>query len=193
MKRFAITPSDLNFIKTQIGVPIVRVVGYNAIGQAIYGYQDPNTGGLVQLGVLGSFDLMTSSWAGFLPPVIGTPSTGNTPAGVGDPFGQRNVSGLFNNLSAPNKQYWGAGNRFFSRTADAVYNSYLGQSSANPLWVLGKSDRTKATFTGTGYVADPVAQAQVTALATASWAALTITQKALVQDSNSHTSISVTG
>ena len=67
MKRFDITASDLGFIYKQISVPIVRVVGYNATGQAIYGYQDPNTAVLVQLGVLGSFDLMTSSWAAFLP------------------------------------------------------------------------------------------------------------------------------
>jgi Ca2+-binding RTX toxin-like protein len=193
MKRFDITASDLGFIYKQISVPIVRVVAYDATGQAIYGYQDPNTGALVQLGALGSFDLMTTTWAGFLPQVVGTPSTGNTPAGVGDPFGLRNVSGLFNNLSAPNKQYWGAANCLFSRTADAVYNSYVSQSTANPLWILGKSNRSKATFNGVAYVADPTTQAQVDALATTPWAAMTIAQKALVQDSNWHTSISVTG
>jgi len=193
MKRFEITSSDLSFINKQVSIPIVRVVGYSATGEAIYGYQDPNTGALVQLGVLGSFDLMTSSWAAFLPAVVGSPAVGNAPATVGDPLGLRNVSGLFNNLSAPSKQYWGAANRSFSRTADSIYNAYISQSTANPLWVLGKSNRTKATFNGTAYVADPVAQDQVDALAATPWGAMSLAQKALVQDSSWHTSISATG
>ena len=193
MKRFELTPSDLSFINKQVSVPIVRVVAYNASGEAIYGYQNPNTGALVQLGVLGSFDLMTSSWASFLPAVVGSPAVGTAPATVGDPLGLRNVSGLFNNLSAPSKQYWGAANRSFSRTADSIYNAYVSQSTANPLWVLGKGNRTKATFNGTAYVADAVTQAQVDALATTPWGAMSLAQKALVQDSSWHTSISATG
>jgi len=193
MKRFEITSSDLSFINKQVSVPIVRVVAYSATGEAIYGYQDPSNGAVVQLGVLGSFDLMTSSWATFLPAVVASPAVGTAPATVGDPLGLRNVSGLFNNLSASNKQYWGAANRYFSRTADSVYNAYVSQSTANPLWVLGKANRAKATFNGTAYVADPVAQAQVDALAATTWGALTMAEKALVQDSTWHTTISATG
>ena len=133
MKRFEITSSDHSFVNKQVSVPIVRVVAYSATGEAIYAYPDQNNGAMVQLGVLDSFNLMTSNWATFLPAVVASPAAGTAPATVGNPLGLRNISGLSNNLSAPNKQYWGASNRYFSRTGDSVSNAYVSQSTANPL------------------------------------------------------------
>jgi Ca2+-binding RTX toxin-like protein len=175
MKSFRISGDDLAFLMDQVGVPILRVVSYDTNGKAIYGYQDPNTKAIVELGLLGSFDPMQTSWAGFLPAVV--TSAGNTPAGVAEPFGLRNVRGLFNNISNPSASTWGAGNTAFARNGQAVYTGYLKQSATSPTYI----SRTKTT---------PTLQAQVDALATKAWADLTPTEKALVKDSNWHVSVS---
>jgi len=175
MKSFAITRNDLAFLLDQVSVPILRVVGYDPNGKAIYGYQDPNTLALVQLGVLGSFDPMLTSWASFLPPVV--TSAGNTPASVAEPYGLRNVRGLFNNIALASSAAWGAASTAFARNGQAVYTGYLKQSATS----LDYLSRAKA---------DPALQAQVDALATTAWADLSAAQKALVKDSNWHVSVS---
>ena len=72
VKQFAITGNDLSFLNTQANVPIVTAVRYLTNGTPIYGYTDPVTKLPVELGQLGTFNLMTSPWAAFLPPVITT-------------------------------------------------------------------------------------------------------------------------
>ena len=85
MKRFLISATDLDFLNLQASVPLVRVVSYRpGNGEPVYGYTDPSGGQVVELGLLGSFDLMTSSWARFLPPVVTFGAlTGTTTAATG--------------------------------------------------------------------------------------------------------------
>jgi len=130
VKNFVITAYDQAFIRDQVAVPIVRVVRYGTDGTAFYGYTDPNTKAAVELGKLGTFDLLQTSWATFLPPVVGSPSTGTTAAGIADPFGLRNVQGLFNNLSNPDAQAWGAEFVPFARLSNADYSHYLSTNTA---------------------------------------------------------------
>ena len=137
IKNFVITANDTTFLDQQTNVPIVRVVQYLPDGTPIYGYTDPNTTvGTVALGVLGSFDLMTSAWASYLPQVV-VPG-GSTAAGIADPFGLRNVQGLFNNVSSPNNAAWGAAFYAFARNSNADYSHYatggvdLSKQYANP-------------------------------------------------------------
>jgi hypothetical protein len=129
LKLFSITSNDLSFLLDQVNVPILRVVGYDSKGNAIYGYTDPDTNVVVQLGALGSFDPMKTSWANFLPPVVTT--AGSTAAGPAEPYGLRNVRGLFNNISLASSSAWGAGNTVFARNGKAVYNSYLKQRESD--------------------------------------------------------------
>jgi Ca2+-binding RTX toxin-like protein len=214
MKTFNISPSDLSFLNSQVSVPIVSIVRYLANGTAIYGYKVPASGftnpltgqpftdnldpattppsllpaanSTVELGVLGSFDLYHTSWAYFLPPVVS--AAGVTAAGVGEPFGLRNVQGLFNNISVPSSGIWGAAYYPFARASAADYSSYSQQSSTtNNAFKL----RTKTAPTDP----DQTLQDQVNALdgVTAPgaaptaprtlWGSLTTSEKALIQDS----------
>lgn len=123
LKQFAITGNDLTFLNTQANVPIVTVVRYLTNGTPIYGYTNPTTKAVVELGQLGTFNLMTSSWAAFLPPVVTTAAT--TPAGPSEPYGLRNVQGLFNNISSPSTAAWGSAFSPFARSSNANYGNYM--------------------------------------------------------------------
>jgi len=125
IKDFVITTYDQAFLKDQVNVPIVRAVRYETNGTAIYGYADPNTKAIVELGKFGTFDLLQTSWASFLPEVVSWPSTGNTAAGSAEPFGIRNVQGLFNNIAAADQAGWGAAFRPFARLSNADYGNYM--------------------------------------------------------------------
>jgi Animal haem peroxidase len=184
----------------------VRVVGYTSAGIPIYGYTDPGSGQIVQLGTIGSFDLLNTSWFSTLPTTLGDgPAGGNVAPNAGLPLGLRNVQGLFNNITAPSRQHWGAAGYNFDRSTSVlgtdgrtIYQCYLQQRTSNGLWSLGAADRTKTTKTyntqgGVTYSVDTAAQAAVDALASTAWQALTTDQKALVQDSNWHVSISASG
>jgi hypothetical protein len=214
MKNFSITPSDLNFLLNQVNVPIIRIVKYLVDGTPIYGYTAPN-GTEIELGIVGTastlaastinpstitagnptgsfyttFDPYNSSWAQYLPPVVS--AAGTSPAGVGEPFGIRNVQGLFNNISLPSSATWGAAYYPFARNSAANYSSYFQQSATNSAFQL----RTKAS---------PVDQATVNALAGLTsgqtpgitpagtptlWSSLNNSQKALLQDSTYGVSI----
>ena len=59
-ERLFIVDTDLDFISQMADVPRVRVVRYLSDGTPVYGYSHPVSGQAVELGVLGSFDLMTS-------------------------------------------------------------------------------------------------------------------------------------
>jgi len=107
MKSFLISASDLSFLSIQTSIPIIRVVDYDKSGEPIYGYYDTTNHKLIQLGTLGSFDLMQTPWASLLPNDPGDgPGGGPLSANAGSPLGLRNVQGLFNNLTAPNRQQW---------------------------------------------------------------------------------------
>jgi Ca2+-binding RTX toxin-like protein len=167
MKSFAITLSDLDFLKSQVNVPIISIVKYLSDGTPIYGYKVPITGytdpvtGLpvtadpftagnpllqaggtvVQLGIIGTpsllasssgyttFDVFNTAWSLFLPPVV--TALGITAAGVGEPFGIRNVQGLFNNIALSSSAIWGAAFYAFARTSDANYDHYVQQRTGN--------------------------------------------------------------
>ena len=173
MKLFSITSNDLSFLLDQVNVPILRVVGYDSKGNAIYGYTDPDTNVVVQLGALGSFDPMKTSWANFLPPVVTT--AGSTAAGPAEPYGLRNVRGLFNNISLASSSAWGAGHTVFARNGKAVYNSYLKQRESDLNYQSRSLDSTK--------------QPLVDALASKTWVQLSPDERALVKDSNWHVSV----
>ena len=153
MKSFAITLEDLLFLGEQIDVPIVRVVEYQTDGTPIYGYTvpstgftnpltgaavtiDPFTGGtlpsagaVVKLGKIGTFDLFNTAWSLFLPPVV--TANGTTAAGVGEPFGIRNVQGLFNNIALSSSAIWGAAFYAFARNSSTDYDHYVQQRTGN--------------------------------------------------------------
>jgi len=218
MKSFQITSSDLSFLADQVNVPIIEVVRYLLDGTPIYGYTvpasgfidpltslpvpgnvDPFTGGqlsaagsVVELGKVGSFDVFNTAWSLFLPPVV--TATGTTPAGVGEPFGLRNVQGLFNNISLSSSAIWGAAFYSFARTSDAAYGNYLQQRALDPNFLA----RIKA---------DPAEQVLVDALSASLatyastgtpgaahlWEQMSTAEKALVQNSNYGIQIDVNG
>ena len=161
-------------------------------GEPIYGYTDPTNGRVVELGRLGSFDLMSSSWAQFLPPVVTFGAlTGTTTAATGaEPLGLRNVQGLFNNLSSASSAGWGAAFNSFARNATADYSGYLQQSLGNnTIQLRSKADsQLQALINRLAGVAEEsfggstVPEAYALAVATP-YARLTGLQKALVQDS----------
>lgn len=193
MKRFLISATDLAFLSLQARVPLIRVVAYDrTTGEPIYGYTDPTNGRVVELGRLGSFDLMSSSWAQFLPPVVTFGAlTGTTTAATGaEPLGLRNVQGLFNNLSSASSAGWGAAFNSFARNATADYSGYLQQSLGNnTIQLRSKADsQLQALINRLAGVADEsfggstVPEAYALAVATP-YARLTGLQKALVQDS----------
>ena len=158
VKNFVITSNDIAFLDVQTNVPIVRVVRYETDGTPVYGYTDPNpTVGIVTLGTLGSFDLMTSSWASFLPQVVAPDAA--TAAGIADPFGLRNVQGLFNNLSSPSAAAWGAAFSAFARNSNADYSHYatggvdLSKQYANPFVTVSDSTPRMISQTADSYAA----------------------------------------
>ena len=229
MKTFDVSLLDLNFIYKQVVVPIIRVVKYLADGTPVYGYTVPSysttqtPGTVVELGVVGvvstlaqntinpssglaytTFTLINTSWAQYLPPVVAP--TGTTPAGVGDPYGLRNVQGLFNNISLSTAATWGAAFYSFARSSNAIYTNYLPQLSnatRSTVDIYGNSAfqlRTKsptATFTNAD-LTTVAAQDKVNQLAgllpgqnpgdtpggtVTLWGSMTNAEKALVQDS----------
>ncbi len=158
MKSFSITLSDLSFLNNQVNVPIISIVRYLINGTPIYGYKVPTTGFInpltgqaflnnldpatnqplpaagstVELGAIGTFDVFNTPWAYFLPPVV--TAAGITAAGVGEPFGLRNVQGVFNNITLSSSAIWGAAFYAFARTSDAEYGNYLKQRITNVLY-----------------------------------------------------------
>ena len=138
MKAFAIAGSDLTFLNAQAAVPMVQVVRYDVTGTPVYGYIDPSNGQQVELGQLGTFNLIDTSWANFLPPVVsqGALTGTTTPATGAEPLGLRTVQGLFNNLQLGSTATWGAGFQAFARSANADFSYYLQQVDANTAFVL---------------------------------------------------------
>lgn len=176
LKTFAIENSDLTFIAEQVAVPLIEVVRYGTDGTPFYGYGYTDAAGkavTVELGKLGGFDLMSSSWAAFLPPIVTTGIlTGTTTAaGIADPLGVRQVSGLFNNLADPNTQAWGSAFTAFSRISESTY-LYVQQIDTNTAFV----SRVKV---------DPSQQAIVNTLDSTNklYGLMTAYEKSLVQDS----------
>jgi Ca2+-binding RTX toxin-like protein len=168
--------SDLTFLQEQVAAPIVRIVRYDsATGLPIYGFTRPtnnlfgDAGLTVELGALGSFDIMSSEWAAYIP--LNTP--GVIKNNVTSPFGLRNVSGLFNNLANNSSYAWGSLDRPFSYLSNADYSSYVGQNNTNTAF----KSQIKA---------DPLQQDAIDALTSAGtlWQDLTPAEKALVQNSN---------
>jgi len=207
MKSFVISATDLSFLSTQASIPIIRIVAYDSEGNAIYGYYDPNQNVTIQLGRLGSFDLMQTPWASFLPNDPGDgPGGGPITPNAGSPVGLRNVQGLFNNLTSRSRLLWGSAEQRFARSTNvlgrdgnSVYSDYLQQSSSNPLWALGIADRTKASKSydsqgNASFTINTELQAQIDALGAAGtlWKELSAQQKSLVQDSNWHIKINGT-
>jgi Ca2+-binding RTX toxin-like protein len=173
MKSFNIEISDIQFLQEQNSSPIIHIIRYNTNGQAVYGFTRPvnNSHGLagldVELGLLGTFNVMTSEWAEYIP--------GNSPGviinNITSGFGLRNVSGLFNNLGNPSSYDWGAIDHAFTRLSNSDYNHDVHQNSTNPAF----NGQIKVSFAEQQYV---------NTLATTSWQNLTALEKALVQDSN---------
>jgi Ca2+-binding RTX toxin-like protein len=176
MKSFNIELSDIAYLQEQVVSPIVRIVRYDSVtGLPIYGFIRPttnlfgNAGLTVELGALGSFDIMSSEWAAYIP--LNTP--GVIKNNVTSPFGLRNVSGLFNNLGNNSSYAWGSIDRPFSYLSNADYSSYATQNPLNSAF----QSQVKASS---------VEQATINALTTAGtlWKNLSATDKALVQNSN---------
>jgi hypothetical protein len=76
MKSFNIELSDLTFLQEQVTALIVRIVRYDSVtGLPIYGFIRPTTnlfskaGLTLELGALGSFDIMTSEWLSMWLPI----------------------------------------------------------------------------------------------------------------------------
>jgi Ca2+-binding RTX toxin-like protein len=183
MKSFNIEFSDLTFLQEQTSAPIVRIVRYDsATGQAVYGFVRPvanlygDAGSTVELGFLGSFDIMTSEWAAYIP--LNTP--GVIKNNVTSPFGLRNVSGLFNNVGNPSSYGWGSLDRPFSRLSNSEYDSYVWQNINH----AGFRSQVKT---------NPLEQATVDALTNTQWKDLTLLEKALVQNSTWSQTIDLNG
>ena len=173
MKNFDIETSDLQFVEDQTITPIVRIVRYEpTTGTAIYGFTEPDDGDTIELGALGTFNLLapSSQWRQY----IGGAAFGANIDAVTSPYGLRNVSGLFNNVSSPDTYAWGAVSRPFLRQVTADYTSYLQQNS---------TDRAFYAQIKTS-VAPGADQATIAGLAGKSWQDLTVAQKQLVQNSN---------
>ena len=125
IKQFNITLGDINFLLDQLRHTIL-VVGYNARGEAIYGYRDPASAtGFHELGLFGSFDPLAVNGPDGLPIY----------AGARDAAGFRILDGFFNNLTgtqgSPGAWMWGSADEPFPRLTPAQYNSYVHQSLDN--------------------------------------------------------------
>ncbi|MGA7932061.1 MAG: hypothetical protein WCA35_00630, partial [Kovacikia sp.] len=155
----------------------------------------PPGGSVVELGIIGiassladsmgytTFDVFNTAWSLFLPPVV--TAAGTTAAGVGEPFGLRNVQGLFNNISLSSSAIWGAAFYAFARTSDADYGNYLQQRASDPDFQA----RIKADQAQQDQV-DALNASLATYVSTGTpgtlplWGNMTAAQKALVQNSN---------
>jgi hypothetical protein len=73
--------------------------------------------------------VFNTAWSLFLPPVV--TATGTTAAGVGEPFGIRNIQGLFNNIALSSSAIWGAAFYSFARSSNTDYDSYVQQRTGN--------------------------------------------------------------
>ncbi len=177
MKSFDLETSDLQFTQEQIADPIVRIVRYDTTGSAIYGFERPDNGTIVELGQLGTFDLLAASsqWKQFTP----SSSLDN----VNSPNGLRNVSGLFNNVASPANYGWGAANRPFLRSSDADYTRYLQQTANGSAFYNQQKTSTVAGLD----------QTAVNGLAGKSWKNLTLAEQKLVQNSNWQQTIAANG
>jgi Ca2+-binding RTX toxin-like protein len=169
MKSFNIEISDLQYLQEQNSVPIVHIIRYDLAGNAIYGFTRPVNsthipmlGLIAELGALGTFNILTSEWAEYIPTATANNNT--------SPFGLRNVAGLFNNLGNPFSYDWGAIDHAFARISNASYNHYSLQNPNNSAF----NPQLKT-------LAD---QAIVDGLAGTLWQDLTVDQKKLVQNSN---------
>ena len=125
IKQFNITLGDINFLLDQLRHTIL-VVGYDARGEAIYGYRDPASAtGFHELGLFGTFDPLTVTGPDGLPIY----------AGARDAAGFRILDGFFNNLTgsqaSPGAWMWGSANEPFPRLTSAQYNSYVHQALDN--------------------------------------------------------------
>ena len=108
----------------------------------------PPAGSVVELGIIGApssvaaasinpttgkaystFDVFNTAWSLFLPPVV--TANGTTVAGVGEPFGLRNVQGVFNNIALSSSAFWGAAFFAFARNTASDYDSYLQQRTGD--------------------------------------------------------------
>jgi Ca2+-binding RTX toxin-like protein len=203
MKSFSITLSDLDFLNNQVSVPIIRVVDYLLDGTPIYGYTVPPTGyrdpltgapltldpfitdtqgnhpslalagSFVTLGKIGTFDVFNTAWSLFLPPVV--TANGTTVAGVGEPFGIRNVQGLFNNIALSSSAIWGAAYYAFARSSDADYDHYVQQRSGNAAF------KTQTDLSATASTQDPSVS-----LVQTLWGNLTQAEKSIVQGNTNY-------
>jgi Ca2+-binding RTX toxin-like protein len=195
MKSFAITLDDLLFLEAQVNVPIIQVVRYQVDGAPIYGYtvpqagfHDPVTGAAltrdpfkagnpllpiggatVELGTIGTFDVFNTAWSLFLPPVV--TANGITAAGVGEPFGLRNVQGLFNNIALSSSAIWGAAFYAFARTSDAEYGNYLQQRTSDPAF---KAQTDVSALTSNSFSTSAL------------WSSLSAAQKSIAQGNTNY-------
>ena len=145
-----------------------------------------------------TFDVFNTAWSLFLPAVV--TATGKTTAGIGEPFGLRNVQGLFNNISLSSSAIWGASFYAFARSSDAAYGDYLQQRALDPSFQA----RIKSNADGTINTVD---QALVDALSTSLatyistgtpgtghlWGQMTTVEKGLVQNSSYGIQIDTSG
>jgi Animal haem peroxidase len=123
---FSLVPSDLKFLRRQLGAANLKIVRYNSSGQAIYGYTD-NSNVVRELGTLGAFNALNSS--------LYTNVT--TVKNDRDPLGLRTISGVYNNLN-PGRETWGATDTAFLRLTKASYTNYLGQNVNNSAFNPGR-------------------------------------------------------
>ena len=121
IKEFYLNAADIQFLYEQATFPTLKVVGYDASGNPIYGYVD-STGTTHPLGAEGTFDPTTVIYQSNDPldPRNGLPLYN----GPRDFQGLRNVSGDFNNLIDGHTD-WGATGSQFMRLVNADYDHYV--------------------------------------------------------------------
>ncbi|BAU73409.1 peroxidase family protein [Metapseudomonas furukawaii] len=121
LKSFTLNQKDISFLLQQVSFPTLRVVGYTATGEALFGYTGSD-GAVHVLGTDGSFDPLAipageSVWYN----------------GARDPIGLRNVSGFFNNLTHDGHA-WGSFGQDFIRLTLPDYSHYVQQNAGNAAW-----------------------------------------------------------
>ncbi|TPK92269.1 hypothetical protein FJ934_20890 [Mesorhizobium sp. B2-4-12] len=126
IKPFDITLSDINFLLDQMRDAIF-ITGYDASGQAIYGYTD--AGGTTRtLGLFGTFDPL-----GIIDPTTHL----SIYDGAREASGFRIPVGFFNNLVEVTRWKWGSSDNPFPRLTAADYNNYVAQVMLNPALTNG--------------------------------------------------------